>query len=125
MPLIQEHPDYRYHLRSATGQTARINDFSIQSSFILTPHALTADWPPQTVEQLSLMDLESLLVAPTTTVILGTGNAQVFPSWSWLSRCLQRGIGIEVMANPAAARTFHILASEGRSVTLGMLLTSP
>ena len=32
-----------------------------------------------------------------------------------MAACLQRGIGIEVMTNAAAARTFNVLAGEGRA----------
>ena len=39
-----------------------------------------------------------------------------------MAACLARGIGIEVMANAAAARTFHVLAGEGRKVVAAMIL---
>ena len=35
--------------------------------------------------------------------------------------CLQRGIGIEVMSNAAAARTYSVLAGEGRRVVAGFV----
>jgi uncharacterized protein len=35
---------------------------------------------------------------------------------------LQRHVGIEVMDNAAAARTWDILASEGRNVVAGFIL---
>jgi uncharacterized protein len=33
-----------------------------------------------------------------------------------MAACLTRGIGIEIMDNAAAARTFNVLAGEGRRV---------
>ena len=57
-----------------------------------------------------------------TLTVLGTGGRQVFPPAAVLAACLSRGIGIEVMANAAAARTFHVLAGEGRKVVAAMLL---
>jgi uncharacterized protein len=53
---------------------------------------------------------------------LGTGERQVFPSAAVMAACLTRGIGIEVMTNAAAARTFNVLAGEGRRVVAGFLL---
>ena len=35
-----------------------------------------------------------------------------------------RGIGLEVMTNAAAARTFNVLASEGRRVVAGFILSA-
>ena len=39
-----------------------------------------------------------------------------------MAACLRRGIGMEVMTNAAAARTFSVLASEGRQVVAGFML---
>jgi len=39
-----------------------------------------------------------------------------------LAACLTRGIGIEAMDNAAAARTYNVLAGEGRRVVVAMLL---
>jgi uncharacterized protein len=57
-----------------------------------------------------------LLGLDPEVVLLGTGATQVFPAASVMAFCMGRGIGIEVMANAAAARTFNVLASEGRRV---------
>ena len=54
--------------------------------------------------------------------MLGTGAAQVFPPAAVMAACLSRGIGIEVMTNAAAARTFNVLAGEGRRVVAGFIL---
>ena len=39
-----------------------------------------------------------------------------------LAACLSRGIGLEAMTNAAAARTFNVLAGEGRRVVAGFVL---
>ena len=39
-----------------------------------------------------------------------------------MATCLTRGIGIEVMDNAAAARTFNVLATEGRRVVAAFLI---
>jgi uncharacterized protein len=53
--------------------------------------------------------------------VLGTGATQVFPAAVVVATCLSRGIGIEVMNNAAAARTFSVLAGEGRRVVSGFI----
>ena len=55
-------------------------------------------------------------------MLLGTGPRQRFPSAAVMAALLTRGIGIEVMDNAAAARTFNVLASEGRRVVAGFVM---
>jgi len=122
MQLSHEAPDYAYTLRGADGRSARINDRELASSFIVTPQALVEDWPVASVAALTVAHLEQILALEPVLVILGTGAAQVFPSQQLMAACLSRGIGLEVMNNPAAARTFNILAGEGRKVAAAFIL---
>jgi uncharacterized protein len=39
-----------------------------------------------------------------------------------MAACLSRGVGLEVMNNAAVARTFNVLAGEGRRVVAGLVL---
>lgn len=55
-------------------------------------------------------------------ILLGTGARQLFPKADVVAACLTRGIGLEAMTNAAAARTYNVLASEGRRVALAMVL---
>ncbi len=122
MQLTQELPDPAYLLRAADGTHARVNDRVLQSSFILTPDRLIEDWPPRDPRALRPDDLRPLLDTDPELIVLGTGARQVFPAPATLAACLSRGIGIEAMSNAAAARTFHVLASEGRRVTAAFIL---
>ena len=55
-------------------------------------------------------------------IVLGCGAAQAFPPAATLAACLRRGVGLESMTNAAAARTFNVLAGEGRRVVAGFVL---
>jgi uncharacterized protein len=66
-------------------------------------------------------DLDPVLAQTPELVVLGTGAVQVFPPAEVMAACLTRGIGIEVMDNAAAARTFNVLAGEGRRVVAGFV----
>ncbi len=55
-------------------------------------------------------------------VILGTGERQVFPAAAFMAGLLRKGIGVEVMDNAAAARTYDLLAGEGRRVVAAFIL---
>ncbi len=123
MQLNHERPDYAFALRSADGRSARVNDKTLTASFILTPSQLVEDWPVRAGEPLVVDDLAPLLALDPELVVLGTGDRQVFPSAAVMAACLTRGVGIEVMTNAAAARTYNVLASEGRKVVVGFLLS--
>ena len=121
MQLNLERPDYTYFLRGANGEQALVNDRTLRASFILAPDALVEDWPARDAAGLSPADVEPLLALNPELVVLGTGTNQVFPGAAVMAACLSRGIGIEVMTNAAAARTFSVLAGEGRRVVAGFM----
>lgn len=123
MQLNHERPDYAYTLRAADGRSAKVNDRVLESSFALAPNALVEDWQVGDAASLGPEDLAPLLALDPELVLLGTGEHQVFPAAAVMAACLTRGIGFEVMTNPAAARTFNVLAGEGRRVVAGFLLS--
>jgi len=122
MDLVQERPDYDYVLRAADGRSALVNDRQLRASFILTPHRLVEDWAAGAVQALTPGQLEPLLALEPEVLVIGTGDAQGFPPPRTLAACLARGVGLEAMNNAAAARTFNVLASEGRKVVAGFIL---
>ena len=122
MQLNLEHPDHEFLLRSADGTAAVVNERRLTASFILAPDRLVDAWPARDARALTAADLAPLLELEPEVVLLGTGASQVFPPAAVLAACLGRGIGIEVMSNAAAARTFNVLAGEGRRVVAGFLL---
>ena len=122
MYLSRELPDYTYTLRSADGRQARVNDRTLTRSFILSPDLLVEDWAVGGVGQLGVDDLAPALEQNPAVFILGTGERQVFPPAAVMAACLTRGIGIEVMNNASAARTFNVLAGENRRVVAAFIL---
>ncbi len=122
MYLNRELPDYAYTLRSADGHQARVNDRVLAHSFILSPEQLIEDWAVTAVGQLKAEDLAPALEQNPAVFILGTGERQAFPPVDVMAACLTRGIGIEVMNNASAARTFNVLAGEDRRVVAAFIL---
>lgn len=121
MQLTLERPDYRYFLRGADGDGALVNERRLTASFVLAPDALIEDWPVRDARTMVAADLDALLALQPELIVLGTGTAQAFPPAAVMAACLQRGIGLEVMTNAAAARTYAVLAGEGRRVVAGFL----
>lgn len=122
MQLSQENPDFNYVLRGVSAAGVLVNQETLERSFLLTPHVLVADWRPTAADQLTPDDMQAVIALEPALVLLGTGPRQRFPSPAVMASLLTRGIGIEVMDNAAAARTFNVLATEGRRVVAAFLL---
>lgn len=121
MQLNLERPDYRYFLRGADGDGALVNERRLATSFVIAPDALVEDWPVRDAKAMAPADLDALFAQQPELIVLGTGATQAFPPAAVMAACLQRGIGLEVMTNAAAARTYSVLAGEGRRVVAGFL----
>lgn len=124
MQLTLEDPDFDYFLRGANGSAALVNDRRLERSFIVAPDALVEDWGVASVDALTVADLEPLLALDPEVVLLGSGDRQVFPPAQVLAACLARGVGMETMANDAVARTYQVLAGEGRRVVAAFVLSA-
>lgn len=122
MQLSQENPDFTYVLRGAGPEGVLVNQQLLTRSFLLAPNALVEDWRPATAESLVPEDMEAVLALKPAVVILGTGPRQRFPAPAVMAALLTRGIGLEVMDSGAAARTFNVLATEGRAVVAAFLV---
>ena len=122
MQLTLENPDFRYSLRGAGGDFALVNEQRLDASFILAPNQLVTGWRPGAIGDLAVDDLDAVLALEPSVVLLGSGARLVFPAPAVMAACLTRGIGLEVMDNAAAARTFNVLATEGRRVVAAFLI---
>ena len=122
MQLHLERPGHAYVLRGADGRRALVNERSLARSFVIAPDRLVEAWDCTGIATMPLGALQPLLALQPEVVLLGSGDAQAFPPADVLAACLSQGIGLEAMTNAAAARTFNVLAAEGRRVVAGFVL---
>ncbi|GAB6195184.1 Mth938-like domain-containing protein [Lysobacter xanthus] len=122
MQLTLENPGHAYVLRGADGASALVNDRRLTRSFVVSTDALVEDWAATDVRTLTPELLAPLLALEPDVVLIGSGAKQAFAPAATQAACLQAGVGFEVMANDAAARTFSVLAGEGRRVAAGFIL---
>lgn len=94
---------------------------SLSASFIIAPQQLMRHWPPQRFEELTEEHLNVIASFDPEVVLLGTGLRVRFPNPGWLRRFYQHGVGVEIMDNGAACRTYNILMAEGRTVVAGFI----
>ncbi len=124
MDLIREEaPDFRFVMRGANGREARVNEEILHQSFIVTPDQLIKGWDVHALTELDAAAIAPLIALAPEVIILGCGDTQAFPHPSIMAACLSRGIGLESMVNDAAARTFNVLASEGRNAIAAFILS--
>ncbi|MCG6872025.1 MAG: MTH938/NDUFAF3 family protein [Gammaproteobacteria bacterium] len=91
-------------------------------SLLLFPDRLHEEWPVNDAALLALADLQTILERRPQVLLLGSGRRTVFPPPQVLGGLGEVGIGVEVMASAAAARTYNILLSDGRDVAAALIL---
>ena len=122
MDLSFEHPGDYLFVRRIGVDTVTVVDRDFHKSILLTPQQVVEDWNVTDASQLSLADVEKIAALGPELVLLGTGERQVFPPAEVMAGFLRRGIGIEAMTNGSAARTYSLLAGEGRRVLAAFIL---
>ena len=122
MDLSLDLPGDFLYVRRVDATTVTVADRTLERSFLLTPERLIEDWPPVDATGLRAEDAEPLLALAPDVVVLGSGAMQRFPPAAFLAAFLRRGIGVEVMDNGAAARTYDLLAGERRRVLAAFIL---
>ncbi len=124
MDLSLDRPEGYLFVRRTDAHSITLIDRELASSFLLAPDRVIEHWAVDAADMLDADHVEALLALQPELVILGTGEKQIFPAAAFLAGFLRKGVGIEVMDNAAAARTYNLLAGEGRRVIAGFILPS-
>ncbi|RUO97966.1 MTH938/NDUFAF3 family protein [Hyphomicrobium sp.] len=100
----------------------RFAEMSHRGSILCLPSGIYA-WPVTSVESLSNPDIGFLLdrVEAPITVLLGTGEKQIWPEPEVYALFANAGIGLEPMSTGAAARTYNILIAEKRPIAAALI----
>lgn len=122
MQLSHELPDGYLFFRNCTAEAVTVVDRVLIRSFLLAPDRIVEDWPVVRADQFDLAAVETVAALEPEVVLLGTGVQQTFPPHASRAALLRRRIGIEVMSNAAACRTYNLLAGEGRRVVAAIML---
>ena len=122
MQLSHEQPDGYLYFRSCGADSVTIIDRVLKRSLVLAPDQLVENWAVDDASQFDLAAVAGLVALKPELILLGTGPRQVFPPREAQAALLRQGIGIEVMDNAAACRTYNLLAGEGRRVIAAIML---
>ncbi|ANB18113.1 Mth938-like domain-containing protein [Dokdonella koreensis] len=122
MQLIHDRPEGYFFIRGCTPEAVTVIDRELRASFLLAPDAIVEAWPVREAAAIGADAVAALLALQPELVLIGTGVRQVFPPREHLVTLMRRGIGVEVMDNAAAGRTYNLLAAEGRRVVAAFVL---
>lgn len=109
-------------IQRVTASSITVNGEPYAQSIALTTKEIIEDWQAKPIAELADSDFERLLETAPEIILLGTGPSNVFPPRELMFAFARRGIGLECMDTAAAARTFNVLATEGRQVAAVLYL---
>lgn len=121
MNVFIENPDAPHFVKKIAPHHVTLNSGEHTQSIMVFKDQVTP-WPVSTFMDLSETHIVTLAQAQPELVILGTGEHQHFPDSALLKPLIKQQIGIEIMTNEAACRTFNLLVDDGRSVLLALIL---
>lgn len=100
----------------------RIGDEIYRKTVALsTSEVFDSGWE-KPVAELTTQDFSQLLLLEPELILLGTGDRCIFAPRTLTFELARTGIGLEAMTTAAAARTFNVLAGEGRNVAAVLYL---
>ena len=100
----------------------RFAEMSHKGSILCLPSGVYA-WEPVSASELKPEDFARVLdeLTPPCVLLLGTGEAQIFPSPELSKAFADKGLGLEAMSTGAAARTYNVLLAEKRHVAAALI----
>ena len=123
MELTQQKPRGTLQIVNSYGDGGfKVSGVRHQGSILVLPD-VTASWPVERFEKLSLNTLQPIIDAKPAVEVLIVGCG---PSLKLLPTTLRdvlraKRIGIEAMDTRAACRTYNVLAGEGRRVAAALI----
>ncbi|HHL31019.1 MAG TPA: hypothetical protein ENJ41_00440 [Oceanospirillales bacterium] len=124
MKLIQNHNDDINLIKTITADNIIINDNVIKQSCMVKTDGIFTDLELPNIDRLDTKHIDLLLSVEPEIIILGSGEFHTFPTVSILKPLASNDTGFEVMNNRSAARTYNILATEGRKVVCLLIIDS-
>ncbi len=103
-------------IRSVSAEGICVNDRFWSETIALTPEEYIDSWQSVPLTDLTVDNFSALLEHGPELVIVGTGVRSAFPPRELMFAFARLGVGFELMDTAAAARTFNVLAGEGRRV---------
>lgn len=122
MDLSENRTQHPNLIHSVTPESCTIGPNQYRESVIIPSNGDVKTCTVSNVEHLTESIIDDLCQYDPEVIILSTGNEIIFPDTLILDRLVKQNIGLEVLTNQAAARTFNVLLSENRQTVCLMIL---
>jgi len=121
MRLTQDDRGQNFVIRGFDEDHVVVNDQRLEATFLLTPDTLHAEVQVDDLATLAEHGETLLMRDDPEVLIVGTGARTRMGPAALSAALMRRGVGIEYMDTAAALRTYTVLASELRRVSLLVL----
>lgn len=108
-------------IQAYSDKRIQINSIIYESSLIVSQKEIITDLLINNIQNMDAHYLGLLLKFNPELIIIGHQNTSKFPPMAIISQLSQHRIGIECMSVGAACRTYNVLLSEHRAVTVGFI----
>lgn len=100
----------------------RFADMSHKGSILCMPSGIFA-WEVSDASALSVSDFQRVfeMLDAHMTLLLGTGEQQIWPSAEVTQAFAEKQIALEPMSTGAAARTYNVLLAEKRAIAAALI----
>ena len=122
MELTEHKPGNHHVVHAVTVRSIRIDQATYTTSLILGARFLEPSWPVRSLSDLNETTLAPVIKLDPELVVIGIGETHQVLGIDIQRFFIERGIGIESMTLPAAARTFNVLMSENRRALAAFIL---
>lgn len=122
MLFNEDKSDARYQINRYDDQSITVAGQRLTMSCIVFADRLMTEFKPQSLTELTEMDLEPLITAAPEILIIGSGKRHQFLPNTLRYYLETRNIGVECMTTPAACRSYTALLAEGRNVAALLFL---
>lgn len=111
-----------YQIRAYKPGFIQINETLFTQSVIVSNHQLIDNWKPQSVAELTIEALATVITLKPHILLIGTGSSLVFIPIEIYGELINQGIGVEIMDTGAACRTYNALTAENRHVAAALII---
>lgn len=122
MDLSENRTNHRNLIQSVADNTCTVGQTEYDSSIIIPSNGEITEVGIKTVAELEASIIAQLCQFEPEVIILATGSHIDFPDPDILTPLIEKNIGLEVLTNQSAARTFNVLLSESRQAVCLMLI---
>lgn len=116
MQLVEQHAEGTALVHGVSSAGLRIGDRVYRGSVTIAPRGVVEDLAFEDFADLDSQAIDQFAAGGVAVLIVGTGATQRFAPPKLVAELGARGIGLESMDSAAAARTYNVLAGEGRAV---------